>query len=193
MAKIESTHDAKNERLLAEQSVLPIRKELISQLSDVHRHLLITVTTPGSMGTVANWQQHVMPLLLEPSEQYLTRILDGPLPADAMPPKQYLGKPRLFVPAVRTVLVAGERLKLKIVVLGGRPREAALSWRALGTAEFTKVPLQHVARGVHTVELPTEKVKEDFEYYVQATAADGTPLKFPPTAPALNQTVVVVN
>jgi hypothetical protein len=62
------------------------------------------------------------------------------------------------------------------------------------------VPLTHVARGVYTVTLPAAATKADFEYYVQAehrvaTLLDGSHLfshmKFPPTAPAINQTVVV--
>jgi hypothetical protein len=105
------------------------------------------------------------------------------------------------VPVVRTGLLAGETLKLTVVILGFSDPGAALYWRPLGTGQFAKVPLTHVARGVYTVTLPAEATKADFEYYVEAqrqvaTRPDGSHLmghvRFPPTAPALNQTVVVV-
>jgi hypothetical protein len=47
-----------------------------------------------------------------------------------------------------------------------------------------------VARGVYTVTLPTDTVKVDIEYYIQATTG-GPSMVFPPTAPTMNQTVVV--
>jgi hypothetical protein len=60
----------------------------------------------------------------------------------------------------------------------------------LGSGDFSATPLEHVARGVYKATLPAEAVKADFEYYVQATVGD-KPLLFPPTAPALAQSVVV--
>ena len=47
-----------------------------------------------------------------------------------------------------------------------------------------------MARGVYAVTLPAEATTADFEYYIEATVA-GKRLVFPPTAPAMNQTVVV--
>ena len=47
--------------------------------------------------------------------------------------------------------VAGEPLRLTVVVLGGTPENAALRWRPLGGGEFAAVPLEHVARGVYAV------------------------------------------
>jgi hypothetical protein len=95
------------------------------------------------------------------------------------------------VPEVRTGIVAGEAFKLTVIILGTKPQAAELCWRPLGGDAFSKMPLVHVARGVYAVQLPAETAKADFEYYVQATT-DGKSLVFPPTAPAMNQTVVVV-
>ena len=199
-AKAEKNADARAE--LAREAALPIRKELVAGVADVHRYLLATVNTPGAMGTVTNWQQHVIPMLLGPSDKELPQLLGEDLPADAMPSKEYRGPPRLFVPVIRTGLVAGEKLKLTAIVLGAAPihgsrespppRDVAVHWRPLGAKTFSKVPLAHVARGVYAVVLPAEAVKADLEYYIEATVDGGTALKFPPTAPALNQTVVVV-
>jgi len=193
MNQVKGQKDATARKKLAREIALPIRRELIGLVADVHRHLLSSVTTPGAMGNVTNWQQHVMPMLLGPSQKDLTSILGGPLPAEAMPSKQYQGPPRLFMPVVRTALVTGEPLRLKAVVLGAKPADAAVIWRPLGSVKFTRVALGHVARGVYAATLPAEAVKADFEYYVEIKTAEGGALRFPPTAPKLNQTVVVVD
>jgi len=93
---------------------------------------------------------------------------------------------------VRTCLVAGEPLRLKVIVLGAEPRGGTVFWRALGAGEVAKVPLEHVARGVYAATLPAEATGGDFEYYVEAAIDEGKTLRFPATAPQLNQSVVVV-
>jgi hypothetical protein len=74
--------------------------------------------------------------------------------------------------------------------LGEKPQTAELRWRRLGAGDYAKVPLSHVARGVYSITLSAEAVKDDFEYYVEAKVASRS-LVFPPTAPAMAQTVVV--
>ena len=44
---------------------------------------------------------------------------------------------------------------------------------------------------MYRAELPASELQEDFEYYVEVTTARKA-LRFPPTAPELNQTVVLV-
>ena len=193
MAKVKAEKDPAVQKKLARELALPLRKDLIQRVGEVHKHLLATVTTTGEMGTVANWQQHNMPgLVIEPGEA-LAKFLGEPLPADAMPSKDYPGEPRLFVPTVRTAVVAGEPLRLTVIVLGPAPSDAAVYWRPLGSsAQFSKVPLAHVARGVYSATLPPEATRADLEYYVRAAIGSGRELHFPATAPAMCQTVVVV-
>ena len=190
LGKAKAEKDQQLQRKLARELALPARKALVAAFAELHRHLLATVTNPGEMGNVCNWQQQTLPAMLRAPGQELARLLGEDLPADALPSKDYAGQPRLFVPEVRTNIMAGEALKLTVIVLGGKPDAGELCWRPLGGDAFAKVPLQHVARGVHTVTLPVEAVKADFEYYVQATVG-GRSLVFPVTAPAMNQTVVV--
>ena len=189
--KVAAEKNADAQKKLAREFALPIRKELIAQVAVVHRYLLATVTTPGAMGNVANWQQHVMPMLLDPSQQQLTKILGQELPADAMPWKRYDGQPRLFLPAVRTSLLAGEPLRLRAITLGVSGAEVALNWRPIGSGEFKRVPFKPVGSGVYSVTLPADAIRADFEYYVDVPVG-AAPVRFPPTAPKLNQTVVVV-
>jgi len=190
--KVQAEKDAEARKRLAREVALPLHKQLVAQVAEVHRHLLATVNTPGALGNVTNWQQHVMPMLIEPSEKQLTKILGADLPADAVPSKEYTGQPRIFVPVVRTCLMAGEALNLQATVLGASPREVVLHWRPLGSGDFTRLPLKHVARGVYAVTLSGDAVAGDLEYYVAAETGSGNTLRFPVTAPELNQTVVVV-
>jgi len=176
---------------LAERKVIPWRIRLVRELADAQEELLQTVNTKGAMGTVANWQQHVIPLLLDPSEQAIVDATGQPLPNLAQLPRAYAGKPRMFVPVVRTLLERKESLRVQAIVLGMRPLLARLYWRPLGSSRFESLPLRHVARGVHAVELKGEQIDGDFEYYIQMTDNDHS-LRFPVTAPGLNQTVVIM-
>ncbi len=190
LAKAKVEKNPETQKRLARESVLPVRKELVAAFAELHRHLLATVTNPGEMGDVCNWQQQTLPILLTKPGQELAKLLGEDLPADAMPSKQYLGEPRLFVREVRTGIVSGDPFRLTVTILGGQPAEAAVYWRPLGTGDFSATPLKHVARGVYKATLPAEAVRADFEYYVRATVGD-KPFVFPPTAPALAQSVVV--
>ncbi|MCX5647708.1 MAG: malectin domain-containing carbohydrate-binding protein, partial [Planctomycetota bacterium] len=145
-------------------------------LADLHRHLLATVTTPGELGTVANWQQHNLPRLNLPGLEMA-----------------YRGPVRVIVPTVRTSLDAGETLNLRVIILAEKPPSAASVFvRPLGKGEFTRVPLAHVARGVYSARI-TPSGGEDFEYYVEAAPAEGNAVRWPVTAPGTCQTVVVTN
>jgi len=221
VAKAKAEKDPAKQKELARQLALPLRKELLGEVTGIYLHLLATVSTPGEMGTVTNWQQQNMPLLVYQPGEELAKLLGEPLPPDAMPSKEYPGRPRMFVPTVRTALAAGERLTLPVIVLGTKAAEGAVYWRPLGSGPFAKVPLLHVARGVYTATLPAEATKADLEYYVTARVEVGWfcpmhqqvrreapgecpicgmplakfgsgSLDWPPTAPILNQSVVVV-
>jgi len=193
MEQVKKQTDPGKQKELARDTALPIRRELIGQVAEVHRRLLATVTTTGGMGTVTNWQQHLLPnLLIKPGEE-LAKILGEKLPEDAEPSMSYDGPARIIVPTARTSLTAGEDLRLKVIVPGRRKAEnGAVYWRPLGKGQFEAVPVQHVARGVYSAQIPGDRIREtDFEYYVQATIGEDK-VTFPATAPAMNRTVVVL-
>lgn len=194
MKKVKDTKEPDARKQLAHQTALPLRKELVAQVAEVHRYLLATVNTPGAMGNVTNWQQHLIPTLLTQSGEELAKILGEELPGDAVPWKRYIGRPRLIVPTVRSSLMTGENLKLKVIILAQKqPADAALYWRPMGKGKFNRISLTHIVRGVYSVAIPTERIDQaDIEYYIKAYSAEGTELVFPATAPDINQTVVVM-
>jgi hypothetical protein len=191
-AKAESTPEAR--RQTAQSVALPAYKDLVKSVAELYGDLLATVSSPGELGTVANWEQHIGPGLVSGLGQELAQATGAALPPDALPSKQYEGPPRIIVPAVRTSVAAGETLKLKVILLAkAPPQDAALHWRELGRGEFAKVPLGHVARGVYSVEFPAAATRSaDLEYYIQASWPGAEPMCFPPSAPTLNQTIVVM-
>jgi len=194
MKKVRDEKQADAKKQIAFQTALPIRKELVAQVAEVHRYLLATITTTGGMGNVTNWQQHLIPgLITQPGEE-LAKILGRDLPADAMPSKSYGGRSRVIVPTVRCSLAAGEDLRLNVILLAQKqPRDAFLYWRPLGTDNYTTVALTHIARGVYSVTVPAREIKNsDLEYHVKVTFEDNHAIYFPATAPNINQTVVVM-
>ncbi len=194
MEKVRAEKEPKVRAQLARDTALPLRKELVRIVGEVYAHLLQTVSNAGEMGTVANWDQHILPTLLMKPAQELAQILGEDLPAEALPSKDYGGPPRLIVPTVRTSLAESEVLKLKVIFLANKPpNEAAVYWRPMGSGEFARAPLIHVARGVYSGAFPPDGAHgTDLEYYVEVIASDGKTYRFPAAAPEINQTLVVM-
>jgi len=180
--------DEKARMAAAGEKLLPIWEKMAGRLKDLYGFLLATVSSPGELGTVANWEQHLLPALMHRPGEELEKILGREIPLQARLPKNYDGPPRVIVPTVRTLLGPGETLSLKVIVLAKvRPVEAMLYWRELGKGEYTGVALQPVARGVYKASCP--ETAKDLEYYVKVIV-NNEEITFPPTAPLMNQTVV---
>jgi hypothetical protein len=189
MEKVRAEKDAQAKADLAKLNALPVRVEMALSLKLIFDDLLATVSTTGELGTIANWEQHLLPGAWEKPGGELQRILGDEAKGEAFLSKVYLGSPRIVVPALRASLEAGEKLNLKVIILAkGQPASAELFWRALGKGKFTAVKLEKVGRGVYTVTVPNANA--DIEYYIKVTA-DGQDVLFPSTAPELNQTVIV--
>ena len=155
-------------------------------------HLLETVSTPGELGTVANLELHTRLSggYLTNFDARLEKLLDRPLPADCAIPSNYTGQPRLIVPTVRSVMLKGASLRLKIIALDRAPvKSVTVKLRPLGGRDWQESPARHIARAVFEATLPP--AKDDFEYHIASETADGTPLVWPATAPLITQTVVV--
>jgi hypothetical protein len=187
-AKAARTEAARKEIL--ETQALPIRAEMAVALKRIFDALLATASTTGELGTIANWEQHLLPGAWERPGAELAKMLGRDLPADLVLPRGYDGPPRVIVPAVRTSVESGEPLTLKVLVLAkSEPASVELFWRNMGPGAFRAVPLEHKARGVYAITLPAPK--DAIEYYVEVKAGSET-ARFPVTAPALCQSVIVL-
>ena len=190
--KVKAEKDNAAQKRLARETTLPQREKLVRLLGVVYEHLLATVSTPGELGSVANWNQHILPSLLTKPGEELAKVLGEPLPPKAQPSHEYHGPPRVIVPTLRTSLRAEEPLRLKVLVLSEQPAAGAdFFWRELGKGQFKKLALWRVARGVYEVALPPDVARgRDLEYYVRVETGSDKPVLFPATAPSLNQTVI---
>jgi len=179
-------------RQLARERLLPLRRQLVGEVEGVYDHLLATISNTGELGTLMNWEQHLLPDVLEKPGRELADMLGSPLPADAELRGSYRGPMRVIVPTVRTSFERGERLALKVLVLSEQaPQRADVWWRPMGSGRFTDVPLEHVARGVYWAELPVKAtMRADLEYYVEVRGKGSERARFPRTAPDLNVTLV---
>lgn len=187
-----SAADGARKETIARDQALPARIRLVAQLAEVYQHLLATVSTPGELGTVANWEQHIQPGLVERPGAELEALLGRPLPSEARVSLTYQGPTRVIVPTVRSSFRPAEPLAIKVLILAQQaPRSATVHWRKLGEGGFNEVPLVRFARGVYRANLPMPaSAGRDLEYYVEVVDGAGRQVHFPSTAPALNQTLV---
>ncbi len=180
--------DEKARSEAAAANLLPIREQMVGGVKDLYRFLLASVSNTGELGTVANWEQHLLPALMHRPGEELSKLLGYDIPSSAQLPKSYDGPLRVIVPTVRTALAPGEVLSLKVLILAkGKPAEAALHWRELGKGAYAPIPLENVARGVYRGACP--ETGKDIEYYVKVKV-DNEARFFPLTAPLVGQTVV---
>jgi hypothetical protein len=193
MQQAKAAPDAGARRQAARNAVLPVRRQLVAEVAEVYRHLLATLSNPGELGTLANWEQHILPGVLHKPGEELAGLLGERLPEDAMPARAYRGPTRLVVPTQRTSVYPGEPLQIRALVLAERPpRRAVVAWRPLGTGSFQTRSMLHAGRGVFLLELPAGATASDLEYYVEVLGDEDTPVRFPASAPALNQSVITL-
>lgn len=192
MKKVRAEEDINLRKKLTIKSVLPIRREQIAEMNEINKYLMNSISTTGGLGTIANWQQHNIPMLIENPGRELAEILGEELSPELIPAENYLGNERMIVPTIRSVLELDEPFRLKIIFFGERPESANIYWRNLGKGEYQKINLDHVARNVYSITVSPNLIHGDFEYYIKAVSGTGKKLFFPATAPGLNQAVVVM-
>jgi len=168
---------------------LEIRHRMVLMLERIYRELLEQVSTTGELGTIANWEQHILPGLLEAPGKALEKELGKPLPADLLLRKAYVGPLRVVVPTVRTMVRRGQPLRIVARLLSSSAiRSMELKVRSMGKGGYRSIPFNHIARGVYRVELTP---KDDIEYFIECTNARREKAMFPVTAPTQGQTVIV--
>ncbi|MCC7491703.1 MAG: hypothetical protein IT204_05125 [Fimbriimonadaceae bacterium] len=168
-------------------AALERRRAVLAALAEVSGSLLATVSTPGELGSVMNFECHTVPRLLPPLDQRLAKLGLTDLPGQ---PTDYAGPPRVVVTTLRGSVAPGERLRLPVRVLAPRSVTVSAAVRALGEPRWRPLPATHRGRGVWQVELPPARGLA-LEWMVAARLPDGRVLHFPATAPQRGQSVVV--
>jgi hypothetical protein len=184
--------DAASARRAAHDVLLPLRMELVGFVGEAMRHLLAFASTTGDLGTIATWEQLILPTLLDRPGAELADLLGDALPPETDPSPEYEGPPRIIVPTSRGSVFEGEALPLRVLVLGKElVTTVTAHWRRFG-GQFHASPLRHVDRGVYIGTLPDRAARgAGFEYYVEVRMGEAEPVRFPRGAPERLQTVVV--
>lgn len=192
MKRLEQEPSQDAQRDLARREALPLRIELIRATEEAYAHLLATVETTGEMGTVANLEQHTFPAMLDAPGLRLAELLEVPLPPEANLCEDYSGPARIIVPAIQTAIPAGDTLDLRVIVLDAAPPQSgAIHVRPIGEGEYARIPLGHVARNTLHASVKDGRFRDaSMEYYIEVVTAGGNVLRWPDTAPTINQTVV---
>jgi hypothetical protein len=193
LAGIEKEKDPAAQRRLAREQALPVRLAMLQALGAMNEALLATLHNATELGTLCNIEQQSMLRLkiLTGQDAKLEQFLGAPLPAGAQPWQDYRGTPRLANLTARSAATKGETLALRIVALDKQAvPSVTLKFRPLGNGRWRTVQASHLARAVWQAKLPA--AQEDFEYYIEAQTADAKTLRWPATAPDLNQTVVIL-
>lgn len=193
--EVKKTSNPAQKKQMVLGQALPLRQQLYEQWEAMTNWLLLTVTNPSELGTIANLEQHNRRRLnlLTSNDQVFANVLNRPLPALQLP-MDYRGPTRIIVPSSRTSLEAAEDLNLKILILGSEHlAEAKLYWRPLGNQSYQPIPLAQVTRSVYKVQVPATEIQgRDFEYYIQAAIPSKQAALYPASAPQINQTVVIL-
>ena len=200
MNEVKTEDDPDRKASIARQKALPLRIQAARDWEEMMTCMLMTVNSPGAMGTVSDLEQVARTEPFMPgaeSDQDLADVLGQPLPPEAAVSGTYRGKARIIVPTVRSLVSPGESLVLKVILLipeadkgDGTVPSGALYWRPLGQGSYREIPLTHVARGVFQVTIPPlPKGVDAIEYYISASSGV-TKLIYPATAPDTNRTVV---
>jgi len=172
------------------QSFIDLRKRQMQELEEVLLFLLRTVSSNGELGTIANWQQHIMTLSVYMPGRTIDSLLGQPLPDQCWPSRTPVYDERIIVPTVRTSLRKGEDLHLKVIVPAADILSARLFRKAFTSQHADSSDLVHVNRAVWQATVPGAEIRDDFEYYLEVTTPRKI-LKYPAGAPGRNATIVV--
>jgi hypothetical protein len=182
--------DSLGERSQYRQGFVDLRTRQMHELEEVIQCLLRTVSTNGELGTLANWQQHIMTFFVFIPGHEIDKLLNQPLPDSCWPSRKNLEQERIIVPTVRTAVRRGEDVRVKAILPAGSIKSARLFWRSLSAKKFMQAELTHINRAVWEGAIRAKDIADDLEYYLEVKTSKGT-TRFPSGAPERNQTVVV--
>jgi hypothetical protein len=168
------------------------RIQLMTAIREALGYLLAYASTPGDLGTIANWQQHLMVYNVQGQADRIEKLTGRKLPPEAMPSRELLDIKKLLVPTVRTQVVRGENMPVRLILYGIDPAEAIVKFRPLGAKTYQQLEFRNVGRGVYRAEIPSGSLTDDFEYHISVKEKTGKIYLWPATAPDRDQTVVIL-
>ena len=179
------------QRDFCRREILPLRLAVARHYEDLIAALVRCAKSPGEIGTITSIESGCRGRIVSAHDAAIEKLLGQPVPAEAAPGTAYRGEPRIFVSSNGTQMTAADPLEFRAFVLAGETCErVTLYWRSLGEGAFKPVAATHRSRQAYRVTLPAQS-PGTLEYYLEAVLDGGRKVRWPATAPSLNQTVVV--
>jgi hypothetical protein len=190
MQEANTIQDAERKPSFVRKEVLPLRLELARSYENLISAFVHCAKSPGEVGTIASIESGSRERIVASQDKAIAQLLGEPLPTEAAVSTVYRGTPRIFVSARRTQANVCEPQEIRAFVLSGAKCSGVnLYWRSLGAGPFKRLAATHRARQAYRAALPPQS-RGTFEYYLEAALDDGQTVRWPTTAPSINQTVV---
>jgi hypothetical protein len=191
MREANTIQEAEEKPRFVRKEVLPLRCDIARSYENMIAAFVNCAKSPGEIGTISGIESGSRERIVSSQDGAIARILGEPLPAEAAVSTAYRGTPRIFVSAKRTRAKIGEPQEIRAFVLSGAQCIGLnLYWRSLSAGSFKKLAATHRSRQAYRVTLPIRS-PDTPEYYLEAALEDGQTVRWPATAPSVNQTVIV--
>jgi hypothetical protein len=191
MKEANAMKEADRKLSFVRNEVLPLRLEIARSYESMIATFVNCAKSPGEMGTISSIESGCRGRIVSAQDQAIAQMLGEALPAEAAVSTDYRDAPRIFVPAGRTQMSPGEQQEIRAFVLSAaKCAEMNLYWRSLGEGRFKKLVATHRARQAYRAALPVLS-QGTMEYYLEAALENGQKVRWPATAPSINQTVIV--
>jgi hypothetical protein len=155
MKEANAIKEAERKLSFVRNEVLPLRLEIARSYESLIAAFVNCAKSPGEMGTIASIESGCRERVVFAQDKAIAQILGEALPAEAAVSTDYRGAPRIFVPAARTQMSAGEQQEIRAFVLSGaKCTGMSLYWRSLGEGRFEKLVATHRARQAYRAALP---------------------------------------
>jgi len=190
MKEANAIQEAGEKMKFVRKAVLSLRCDIARSYEDLIAAFVNCAKSPGEIGTISSIESGSRERIVSSQDGAIAHILGGPLPPEAEVRTAYRGTPRIFVSARRTQANVGEAQEIRAFVLSGAQCGVNLYWRSLGAGSFKRLAATHRSRQAYRVALPT-RFPGTLEFYLEAALDDGQTVRWPATAPSINQTVIV--
>ena len=189
MKEVNTIQEATQQRDLVRKEILPLRLEIARNYEDLIQAFVNCAKSPGEIGTISSIESGSRGRMVSAHDAAIAKMLGEPLPAETSVSAAYRGAPRIFVSANSSPMNAHDEIRA-FVLSSANCTGVDLHWRWLGEGAFNRVAASHRARQAYRVQLPAPS-QGTLEYYLEAVLDNGQKLRWPATAPSVNQTVII--
>jgi hypothetical protein len=174
----------------AGEKLLPLIKQEATELMEIHKYLISSLTTWGSIGNIANWQQHIIPGQILTQISQVVKIIGDSLWVDGLFPDNITEVSKIIVPSPQTMIEKGNDYNVKVICFNIKPEIARIYWRPLGKKEYRQADLKKMSETYWMATIPSQSISDDFEYYIRVE--DRKEYLSPASAPLINHAVVLI-